>query len=232
MIRRCTIVGMLMMIMIAPLAAQEQEIVKFLDDFRVARETTEPAAGVITSYEKIQGSPYLFPDYREAWIVMKDSSRYHGALRYDVYTDEMEFTVQGHRYWITPREKVARIRLDGKTFLFLPLQGSRKGSFFELLVDGPCRLLVRYVVNFHEAEGAKPYQDPKPARFSPVRKVYHCACQGAPAIPLRNKKTVLTRCFAGHQEEMKSFIRSRHLTLSREEDLIRMFRHYNELVGE
>ena|GEM_PF-5336041 len=209
--------------------AQEQEIIRFLDDFRVTQETTHPTAGVITSYEKIQGTPYLFPDYREATIVRDDSSRYQGKLRYDVYTDEMEFQVHGNIYWITPRERITRIVLDGRTFLFLPVEGSRKGAFFELLTEGNCRLLAKYVVTFHEAEGAKPYQDPKPARFGPVRKTFFCSCSGSPAIPIRGKKNLLTRCFSSHTEEMAHFMRKEHLSLGREQDLIRLFRHYNSL---
>ena len=215
------------------LHAQEQEIIKFLDDFRVNQEVTNPAAGVISSYEQIQGSPYLFPDYREAFIVMDDNSHYHGKLRYDLYTDEMEFQVKGHTYWITPRERVKKITLDNRTFIFLKTKGNKKGSYYELVVDGPCRLLARHLITFHEAEEAKPYQDPKPARFENKHTLYYLQRNNDPGTLelVRNKKSLLT-FLQDHAQEIGKFIKKEHLSVNREEDLKKIITYYNGLLSQ
>ncbi|MCD4677626.1 MAG: hypothetical protein K8S18_16770 [Desulfobacula sp.] len=44
--------------------------------------------------ENIQGNPYLMPDFQKGQIVMKDSTVIDDvALRYNIYTDRMEFYV-------------------------------------------------------------------------------------------------------------------------------------------
>ncbi len=215
------------------LQAQEQEIVKFLDDFRVTQEIHNPAAGVITSYASIKGSPYLFPDYREAFIVMDDNSHYHGKLRYDLYTDEMEFQVKGHTYWITPRERVKKITLDGRTFVFLKTKADKKGGYYELLVNGPCRLLAKHLITFHEAEEAKPYQDPKPARFENKRTLYYLQKAGDPSALtlIRNKKALLA-FLSDHSKEITSLIKKEHLSVTRPEDLKKIISYYNDLLSQ
>jgi len=212
------------------LRAQEQEIIKFLDDFRVSQGIHNPAAGIISSYERIQGSPYLFPDYREAVIVMNDGSRYHGKIRYDLYTDEMEFQVQGKTYWITPREGVRKIVLDGKTFIFLKTKGNKKGGFYELVVDGPCRLLGKHLITFKESEEAKPYQDPKPPRFENKKTIYYLKKEGEPSVLVRNKKSVLNY-LQDKSGEISNYLRKNHLSLTRPEDLKKMVTYYNSLVN-
>lgn len=211
--------------------AQDQDLTKFLDDYRITKEIHNEAGGTIHSYDNIEGSPYLYPDYREATIFMDKGLRYHGNLRYDLYSGEMEFQLKGKRYWIAPKEKIEKIILDDKTFVFLTTGKDKKGSFYELITDGPCRLLAKYTVDFIDAEEAKPYQDPRPARFSRKKTLYYIQKEGEEPLFIRNKKNLLS-ALGDKSSEIASFIRKEHLSVTRKEDLSRIISHYNELLRQ
>ncbi len=225
--------GIFFSVPVMGLYAQDQEIVKFLDDFRVNREANYPTSRITTSYETILGSPFLFPDYREALIVMDDNSRYHGLLRYDLYTGEMEFRVKGHTYWISPKERVKKIILDGKTFIFLNTKENKNRGYYEVLSDGPVRLLARHLITFREAEEARPYQDAKPARFENKRTLYYLQKQNDPSSPepVRNKKNLIT-LLNDHAGEISAFIRKEHLSVNQPADLKKIISYYNSLISQ
>ncbi len=210
------------------LAWAQDENIRLLDDFRVHQEATNPYAGILT-YSDIKGSPYLFSDYRDADIYMKDGTRYRGKIRYDLYTDEMEYQIKNKTFWLAPRENIKKIILDGRTFLYLKnKKNSNKGGYYELLVDGPCQLLAKHLVNFQEAEKAKPYQDPKPARFEPKKNLFYLKKDPQPLFLVRNKKT-LPDYLQDKRSEIVTFIKKNHFSVSREKDLIKIVKYYNSL---
>ncbi len=210
------------------LKAQNQDLSKFLDDFRVTKKIHNEAWGTIHSYDNIEGTPYLTPDYREATIFMENGLRYSGKLRYDLYTDEMEFQLKGRRYWVAPKEKIKKIILDDKTFVFLTSGKDKKGSFYELITDGPCRLLADHSVDFIDAEEAKPYQDARPARFSRKKTTYYFQKgKNAPEL-IRNKKSLL-HALGPHADKIATRIKKEHLSVTRREDLQKIITYCNDL---
>ena len=211
------------------LYAQDKDI-RFLDDFRFHEQAVNPDAGVINSYKDIEGSPYLFPDFRTTDIYTKDGKHYRGKIRYDMYMDEMEFQINKQTFWVSSKENIAKIVLDGKTFLYLKNEGAKKGGYFELLVDGRCRLLVKYQVNFKKAEEAKPYQEPSPAHFEPKTNLYYLSKKGEPLFLIKNKKSLL-KYLNDKNQDIPSFMRKNHISPSREGDLKKLISYYNSLTG-
>jgi len=209
-------------------SAQDQNLSKFLDDFRVTQEIHNKLGSTINSYDMVEGSPYLYPDFREALIQMDNGIQYRGKLRYDLYTDEMEFMLKDHRYWLGPKVKIEKIVLDGRTFVFLTPAGTKKGRFLELLVDGPCRLLADHSVDFIDAEEAKPYQDARPARFSRKKTTYYFQKgKDAPEL-IRNKKSLL-HALGPHADKIATRIKKEHLSVTRREDLQKIITYCNDL---
>ncbi len=211
------------------LYAQDKDI-RFLDDFRFHEQAVNPNAGVINSYKDVEGSPYLFPDFRTTDIYTKDGKHYRGLIRYDMYTDEMEFKINKQTFWVSAKENIAKIVLDGKTFLYLKSKGANKGGYFELLVDGPCRLLAKHQVNFIKAEKAKPYQEPSPAHFEQKTNLYYLREKGKPLFLIKNKKSLL-KYLNDKNQEIASFIKKHRVSSSREGDLKKLISYYNSLFG-
>ncbi|HHJ11350.1 MAG TPA: hypothetical protein ENK25_10740 [Bacteroidetes bacterium] len=210
------------------LALAQNEIIHVLDDIRVRQEPFNSYSEFLT-YSDIKGSPYLFSDYRDADIYMKNDFHYRGKIRYDMYTDEMEYQIKNKTFWLAPKESIVKIILDDKTFLYLTKKkNSNEGGFYELLTDGPCQLLAKHLVNFREAEKPKPYQDPKPARFEPKKDLFYLKKDDQPLFLIQNKKKLIDY-LQDKRSEIATFIKKNHISVSRKKDLKKLVEYYNGL---
>ncbi len=215
--------------LVSGLVFGQEEAIRFLDDFRVYEQTHSSHANrVRNTYANIEGSPYLFPDYREADILTCDSITYQGKIRYDLYMDEMEYKVKGTTFWISSKDNILKIILDGKTFIYLNPPGGKNAGYYELLTNGSCQLLCKYVVNYMEAQKAKPYQDSEPARFIRKQNLYYLKKERAAVKLITNKKSVLNY-LQDKKDNVSLFIKKNHLSLKKEKDLKKLTEYYNQL---
>lgn len=180
-------------------------------------------------YDGIEGTPYLFPDFKDAQVLTFDSILYHGKLRYDMYADQMEYKVANNTYWLANPEVIKYIKMDGTKFIFYPEKmGKNKGTYYQMLVDGTCKLLIRKSVLYKDPEPAKPYQDAKPAKFVPRKDVYYLLKNGSQIQKAGNKKTTLTY-LNDHTKELASFIKQNRISFSKGSDLAKLVTFYNTL---
>ena len=181
-------------------------------------------------YDGITGSPYLYPGFKNAEVLTTDSTLYRGKLRYDMFADQMEYKVKGGGiYWLANPERVVSIKIDTLKFIFYPeKKGKDKGTYYELLLDGKCRLLIKKGVLFKDAVQAKPYQDPKPAEFTKRKDLFLLARSNAPIQKIGKKKSVLTY-LSDHSQELSAYIKQNQTSFIKAEDLKKLILFYNQL---
>jgi hypothetical protein len=81
---------------------------------------------------------FLFPQFTDGVVVMKDGNVSGGKLNYDTSTDQMQFLGADNAILqIAEPEKVVKVVIANRTFVFL------KNYFVEVIIDGPVLLYSR-----------------------------------------------------------------------------------------
>jgi len=212
-------------------AQNELDDKPFLDNYRFTRIIDGTVFGRNLKIADIQGTPYLDVKFYVGKIMTSDGSIYGNiSLRYNAYTDDLEFSAGKDRYNIEPKSLIKRAEFGGSTFSFrsYDLKGTTQNGFLKILTEGNATLLVRFTIKFLNQEEAKPFMDPKPDRFGDVHKDYFLAIGETPAKPVSNKKLLL-QMFGEKKGEMESFISKSRCSLKDEACLMMIVGHFNGL---
>jgi len=179
----------------------------------------------------IQGSPFLDEEFSPAKLYTNDGAVYENIpMRYNAYSDELEFQKEKDNYNIDPKSVVKRLELGGMIFCCMKYDdgGKSKEGYFEVLTQGKATLLVKYSIKFLEKEEVKAFADPKPARFEEAQKEHYFSMEGAAPQLIISKKNLL-QLLEAHKSEMESYISKNKLSVRSDDDLTKIVVHYNSL---
>jgi hypothetical protein len=179
-------------------------------------------------YENIKGSPFLFEDFVNGKVKLKDGKTYEGPLRYDIYADEIEFkTSEGEIYTVINPETIEKISLNEKQFIFIPKSNkSKQGGYFEVLVEGEYLLLTKHGVILKDPVPEKPYVAAKPATFITKDGKYYLQNENSGLVEIKNKEAV-TSIDPNKSNDISKFIKENKLKLSDKTDLITLVNFLN-----
>lgn len=203
----------------------------FMDNYQFKKMTDGTYTRNNLKMSDIQGTPYLDEKFIPGKITTQEGAVYTDiSLRYNGFTDDLEFQKGTDTYNIDPKTIVKRAEFGGRIFSCLgyDLNGKVQSGLFEILTEGKATLLARYSVKFLEKETVKAYADPKPARFDAIQKEYYITFEGAPAKLITNKKNLL-ELFGAQKSEMETFISKNKLSVKGDDGLIKIVAHYNSL---
>lgn len=179
----------------------------------------------------IQGTPYLNKEFGMGKIITSEGVAYENIpLRYNGYTDDLEFQKGEDTYNIDPKTIVRRAEFGGAVFSCVKYDsgGKTQNGLFEVLTEGKAILLIKYTVNFFEREAVKAYVEPKPARFEAPKKEYYIAFDNAPAKLITTKKNLL-ELFGDHKDAMEKYISKNKFSIRDDDALTKIVAHYNSL---
>lgn len=201
------------------------------DQYRVER-----SKGSITDlYSDIEGSPFLNEEFIRGEIVMNDTLLYREVpLRYNIYTDVMEFqNASGQVLELVIPEGSCIFKLGGSVFSILDYYGldNEKRGILELLADGHLKLYKQYLVDFKPATKAIGYQDAQPNRFVRQEDEYLLATgEGRPEV-FRNAKGLMEK-LEQICPDIGRYSKDHKLKPGREGDLVRIIRECNNSIEE
>ena len=215
------------------LRAQNQLANKqFMVDIRFTKILDGSYAGNNLKTSDIQGTPYLNDKFEPGKIVTPEDSVFGNIeLRYNAFTDNLEFKKGENIFNIASKNIVKKAEFGGKMFGCRSYEangGNILYGFFEILTEGKTTLLARYKIKFMEKEVAKPYSDAKPARFEDMEKQYFFMSEGNPAKLIPNKKRLL-KIFGTKSDEMETYISRNKLSVKEDDSLIKIINHFNTL---
>lgn len=179
----------------------------------------------------IQGSPYLDSQYKVGTVLTTDDVLYKDIpLRYNCFDDVLEFTKDNVAYDLKPKDKIKRAEFGGQVFVYKDFEADRgiDKSFFEIFSEGKATLCTRFSVNFYEAEDAKGFADPKPAKFGDLSETYYLYVNNSPARKI-SKSKILLEILADKQKDVEAFISKQKLSVKKAEDLKKIVTYYNTL---
>jgi hypothetical protein len=186
------------------------------------------------NYSTIEGDPFLYMDFVPGSLTLKTSETLPLYLRYDIYTDEMQFRQKEEVYVLINTESVSLVMMDTLRFIYTKYIkspgdiSSIQNSWFLLKEDGKCRLLVKKNLRLQSAEDAKPYQAAKPAKFIHTNDSFYLQPEGQNAVRVTSKKDILN-ILSDKTSELSKFIDSGKLGAKDINDLRKIVAFYNSL---
>ena len=181
------------------------------------------------SYNQVEGNPFLYDGkLQEGLITIRGQGAYKGKFRYDIYADEVQFFQNGTYYAIADPGMIDNITIGDYTLIYAMTDVKKgRGSYFELVLDGKCRLLARKEVDLVEAVPAKAYSDPKPAYFDREDDTYYIM-KGLRLAHKVNRKNIL-ETLSDQGEKIEQYIKEQNLSYSSREDMMELIKFYNSL---
>ena len=182
-------------------------------------------------YAGIAGSPFLNEEFINGQVIINDTIQIINVpLRYNIYTDKIEFT--------DAEGTVLEANTTGKNFVFLisdhqflirryQNQGKTEFGFLELLVDGNIKLYKKYTVEFQEAVRAMGYQDPRPNKFVRHNDTFLIAIgDEIPEAVIRRRDLLTQLRQSGHY--IDQYLKNNSLRMSAEETIVSLIRYCNQ----
>ncbi|WP_276499605.1 hypothetical protein [Pontibacter litorisediminis] len=187
-------------------------------------------------YLDVQGSQYLFSDWRKGDVTLADGIIFEGLdLMYDLMNDEVIFKGDDEQAqtFLKPVVKFSLYQNDGgikkkKNFRkgYTPVDAASPGAFYEVLTDGEnVQLLKRYYKNVFEE---MPYGSAtKVKKFQDNASYYIAKVDKLEKIKL-DKKSVLG-ALPGKVSELEKYIKAHRLNLRNDSDIAQLVNYYNSL---
>lgn len=190
-----------------------------------------------TLYSNLNGDPYLFKDYEKGVLVVNSGTKFDVNVRYDIFANEIHLKDKEAEYAIIHPEKVKFIEVGGLKFIYSPYiksatdKNTKEGGYFIVKADGACQLLIKKNLRIQDAEPAKLYQEPKPAKFIHTDDTYYVKLKDETAVRIRNEKELLD-VLSDQKVALSKFIKSNRLGSKDVEDLYKIVTFYNEGMKE
>lgn len=180
-------------------------------------------------YGEIEGSPYLFEDFRKCDLNLKNGSEYKGiAVRLNIYDNNFEFQ-RGDTYYIF--DKVDAIKLlkfmDGSKITFVENKNKEIEGFYKIEAGEKYRLLTSLDVSFREGKSAtNSYAEDISPQFIRIKDKQYIQRPDGSLIYLKNKKS-FSKAFATSHKEFVNYAKTNKLNPGNQEDLIKIIDYMN-----
>ena len=179
---------------------------------------------------KIEGSPYLNEEWQKSVIITIDDKTFEVKARYRYYDNVVEVKNEndediydlGMRY-------TKSISIGNQNFVvlnYISKEGALKNGFYELLEDGPLRLLIQYgnVITEEISDG---YQNiPAKIKVSQSIFVYNQDKKEMTDLKRSSKKSILP-LFGNYSKKVENYAKKNKLSFKKITELAEIFKYYN-----
>ncbi|MGX5685035.1 hypothetical protein ACWKWW_10745 [Chryseobacterium cucumeris] len=183
--------------------------------------------GKTFKYDEIVGdSPYIGKEFSDAKIAVNYEQV---SIRYNSYTDEIEFKKNGNVQVLPKTTDFSRIEvLSPKQILvLLDTSDDLNGYFFEL-ISGKNTLYKKIKTKFTDVvPAANSYASEKPANFRKLPPVYYIKTQNGFIKKPKNQKDIINQ-FPDKKDSLTSFFKSNKIKFDKDEDLVKLVTFLNE----
>jgi hypothetical protein len=168
---------------------------------------------------------------------MNEINELNGLFRYNLYAQEFEMIYDRDTFAIKAPFDVKSVSLSNKKFIYGFYVDKDYGhdyigsSYFEVLNEGNCKLLIRHDVKIKNNSGPVTYTwaGDGSDSFVKIKQLFYQKNNGMEVMLLRKNKKNLRKIFADKIEEIQRYIRKEKINVKDENDLIRVFTYYNKL---
>lgn len=182
-----------------------------------------------------EGSPYFSENYLQSNIQLRNGKTYHNIpIKFNQLTGEVIFkTSDGQEMLVTNPFQRIELQHEGKTYIFRsgfpPIDKQTDVSVYQLLDSGTAVLLKYTTVLYQDKQV---YNSPNIVRTYNKKENNYAWTPSQGLVRVPKKENEWAAFFGSLHTEMKSFIKKENVKLKNEEDIIRIFRHYNQLLKQ
>lgn len=173
---------------------------------------------------------YLEPGWVNGKVYLTDDKELNNIiLRYDIYNQQIQFIDNDDTLAFANPEEVDYFLLGDRKLIYSDYDknGIVKNGIFEVLSEGPCKLLVRHAVKYHingeVAEGCNENQYIRDCEFYLLK-------DNSPAMPIKATRKSILSALNDKEDEVRSFIRENHLKVNTCGELKQVLSFYNSLL--
>lgn len=183
-------------------------------------------------YRQSEGDPFLYPESREAAILIHDKEFSGQELRYDIYNQKLildYLDLYGAKSSLVLQDEWVKTFSFGDKHFIRMKDMEGKESYFQLVSGGHLNCVYRwsknYLLNLSSGISGYYFTEPKKESFLVI---------GGKFYPYRNNRGFIKALDPGMQRTVKSFIKERRLKVNKAQDAqIRQLVEYcNSLYNE
>lgn len=183
--------------------------------------------GKTFKYDEIAGdSPYIDKEFSNAKIA---ANYEQVAVRYNSYTDEIEFKKNGEIQVLPKTSDFSRIEIltPKKAIVLLDTSDDLNGYFFELST-GKNILYKKIKTKFIDVvPAANSYASERPANFKTQSPIYYIKTDKGFIKKPKNQKEIIEQ-FPDKKDSLNSFFKSNKIKFDKDEDLIKLVTFLNQ----
>ncbi len=206
----------------------QYQLTKINDNARFANQYEQD------SVSGFRSGKFLNKKWIKGHAFLKNDKEFSGGfynldLQYDkvIYTPDIDSTART----INMPDSLERIVIGDKIIEYLKFKDgivSGKG-FFQVLVSGECKLLVKREVTFIQAKPAEPYKKATKPHFEKKYNFYIKKGDKAAFRVLKTKKSILN-ALSDKSKEIEAFMKKNKTKGRSYESLIKIVTYYNTLI--
>ena len=172
---------------------------------------------------------FLSEDWQGGLIQLKDDTRVNGyyLYRYNIYTDQIELKS------ILDPSPVDIISIGTQKFIysnFIENENSVSSGYFELIVNGDCKLLLRRYISMsgEDNSAAKILGKSSTNKSSAVIKEYYIKKGTDPAVIIDNTKESLLK-YLSDKRDFQEYLDKKLILFLNKSKLIELINYYNKI---
>ncbi len=181
----------------------------------------------VTSFDEYDGSMYAKGRYKESSIIDEKSGTYIAKLKYNIYTDAIEFTKDSKLFSIV-KTPTTHVQIDSDYFYYCEFKSQRglkrNGYYILVELNDTYRIYKRLTLDIKEPDLSL-IKTSGPGQLKTIT-TYYLEEEGVIMELPMNKKDILVT-FSDKEEELKEYIKKGKIRLRKEEDLVRFVARYN-----
>jgi len=182
-----------------------------------------------------EGSPYFSVDYVKSNIQLLSGKTYYDIpIRFNQLTGEVVFkTSDGQEMLMSSPFQRIELLYEGKPYVFRSgfpaIDKQTDLSVYQLLDSGTAVLLKYTAIQYQDKQT---YNSPTIVRTYTKKENHYAWTPSKGLIRVPKNEGEWSAFFGNHQTEMNSFIRKENIKLRKEEDVVRLFQYYNQLLKQ
>ena len=178
----------------------------------------------------IEGSPYLDEEFQSGDVYYNGKYKFPNIpLRYNLYSDEMEYKDRNVIMALVEPDKVDKITIGKQTFIYLG-DDEKKGvsGFVKMWNDSFPTIITKMKIDYLKKEPAKPYVDPKPDRYERDHDKHYLMKSENEIVKISSIKKLI-KSLDNHLSELSDFAKKEKISANDPDELAKLLEFYNGL---
>jgi hypothetical protein len=180
--------------------------------------------------ENVDGTPYLQDEFVAANVFTTKGTYTAVPMRYNMYTDYIEFKQKDGIYVLDPRPDVRKVVFEQFSMVTEnhTVKGKSIRGYFMMLDSGKVSLLERKAVAYQPAQPPKGLEtEGRQARYDKPKEQFYYKLGSGALVEITTIKKMIDS-LPDHQAEVSKFASQEKISRN-EEELTRLVKYYNSL---